>query len=90
MTAGLGTKRCPCPGQVHFEVGQVNLDMYLPEWQAKIQAYGEPTFQYVGIGRLFCNLGDVNFVFRQVKVEDHLPGDRQYLNLNVEPWVTGP
>ena len=41
-----------------------------------------PIFNLVG---LFYYFGQVNFVFGQVKIEDHLPRDRQYYNLNVEP-----
>ena len=43
----------------------------------------------MALGRFFLYIGQVHFVFGQVKFEDHLPGGRQFQNLNVEacPWI---
>ena len=40
----------------------------------------------MALGRFFLYIGQVDFVFGQVKFEDHLPGGRQFQNLNVEAW----
>ena len=43
-------------------------------WAGKILS---SIIKYVALGRLFLYMGQVDFVFGQVKFEDHLPGGRQ-------------
>ena len=41
----------------------------------------------MALGSFFLYIiGQVDFVLGQVKFEDHLPGGRQFQNLNVEAW----
>ena len=38
---------------------------------------------YMGLGSFFCDIGQVNIVFGQLKVEDHLPWGTVYQNLSL-------
>ena len=57
--------------------GQVKLEMYLPVGQVKFQFHLSIIFKYVALSIVCIDIGQVDFIFGQVKVQDHLPGGRQ-------------
>ena len=60
-------------------------DICLPLGQVKNSTIWATHFQIFGPWQIFCDNGQVHIVFGQAKVEDHLPGGRQYYNLNFDP-----
>ena len=47
--------------------------MHLPVGQIESGSYWGPSAKYVAICGVFHYIGQVNFAYGQVKVEDHLP-----------------